>query len=222
MCRKSKFTLLELLIVIAIISILLTLLLPSLSNARESAKNLLCLNNLKTVGIATFLYTDESDGWVVPNTLNTGTNDRWAKYSLFRELNGWDSVNPVWMIPNEGACPKARERCLKENVDYNTASIKDLRCYGPFAIYGGQPHRIMRLLWIKDPSSMGYAGDVWAGWQFSINDFAPRHKNKANIIYFDGHVKSQSNSFISSNYNSSVPWADSEGDTLTNYNDRFH
>ena len=56
-----KFTLMELLIVIAIIGILLTLLLPSLQKARESAKTAVCLSQLKQVGISYFQYSTESN-----------------------------------------------------------------------------------------------------------------------------------------------------------------
>jgi prepilin-type N-terminal cleavage/methylation domain-containing protein/prepilin-type processing-associated H-X9-DG protein len=71
-CRGNKsqqrgFTLVELLVVIAVISILAGMLLPVLENAVDSAKQIACINNLKQIGIATCLYTDDSDGQL-PNT----------------------------------------------------------------------------------------------------------------------------------------------------------
>ncbi|MBE7500068.1 MAG: DUF1559 domain-containing protein [Verrucomicrobiales bacterium] len=59
--RRHAFTLIELLVVIAILAILASLLLPALSRARRSAQSTECRNNLRTLGLALRMYTDESD-----------------------------------------------------------------------------------------------------------------------------------------------------------------
>ena len=220
--KKTAFTLIELLVVVAIIGILASLLMPSLQKARSKARTAVCKSNLKTVGIANILYSDSNDGWFVPNTMNLGNGDRWAKYSQFRQFNGWDAVSPSWMIPNETACPEARIKCISQGVDYNAVSIKDLRCYGPLAIYGGKSHRGLRDGWVKSTSTVGYAGDVYGGWQFSQNDYDPRHENKSVLVFYDGHVEALSNSTIGSSYGSTGPWMDSDGRSLTNINDQEH
>jgi len=63
---RSDFTLVELLVVIAVIAILSSLLLPALGKARDSAKGIICIGNLKTIGVAQSYYSSDNGDWIVP------------------------------------------------------------------------------------------------------------------------------------------------------------
>ena len=65
---KRSFTLIELLVVIAIIAVLAGMLLPSLQQARNVAKDISCLNNLKQLTLPCISYASENDGWILPSS----------------------------------------------------------------------------------------------------------------------------------------------------------
>ena len=64
--KLKSFTLIEVLVVVAIIGILASLLLPSLSKARKSARTSVCMNNAKNISSAIFMYPDDNDGYFPP------------------------------------------------------------------------------------------------------------------------------------------------------------
>jgi|YelNatPaOPRAMG01_1025707.scaffolds.fasta_scaffold04521_2 prepilin-type N-terminal cleavage/methylation domain-containing protein/prepilin-type processing-associated H-X9-DG protein len=65
--KEKGFTLIELLVVIAIIAILAALLLPSVSNAKETARKIKCLNNLRQLTLCWILYANDHEDKLAPN-----------------------------------------------------------------------------------------------------------------------------------------------------------
>ena len=77
-----KFTLLELLVVIAVIGILLTLLLPSLSKARYQTRIAVCASNLKQTAVGFTTYSVSNDG-KFPGVLNAFDSNPWPSYVMY-------------------------------------------------------------------------------------------------------------------------------------------
>lgn len=116
---RRMFTLLELLIVIAIIGILVTLLMPSLGKAREKARIAVCQSNLSQIYKACLVYANNHNRKLPPpgnNTGHSGGGSVWA-YTLNREvsdelhlyLNSKQTDNTVFDCPSNEASPRGEK-----------------------------------------------------------------------------------------------------------------
>ena len=104
------FTLIELLVVIAIIAVLMAILMPALSRARDQAKRIHCISNVKTLSFSWLLYKDDNDDSMVGGMPARSTD--------------------AWMLGPRGSDPDHTEQCkegLRQGLLYSY--VKNVNVY---------------------------------------------------------------------------------------------
>lgn len=87
--RRRAFTLIELLVVISIIAVLVAMLLPALSRAKETARRAVCISNLRQLYVLFQSYAMDSNGWLPINPGYTGPGDSvTSASSSYNDSNG--------------------------------------------------------------------------------------------------------------------------------------
>src|SRR6185369_5731054 len=95
---RHGFTLVELLVVIAIIGVLVALLLPAVQSAREAARRMQCINNLKQIGLALHNYESGVGSLPPGQLLGAGNYDLAAHVFLLQFLEGGTIYNATNFI----------------------------------------------------------------------------------------------------------------------------
>ena len=191
---RRGFTLIELLVVIAIIAILAAILFPVFARAREKARAISCLSNLKQLGVGIMMYAQDYDECVMPGNL----------------CNNGDHVQHWWSDPNGRIQPYVKNTqilvCPSDpsgigyGYNYNLNNGGDSGTTGCYSA-GGRP-----LAKFTRPADTGVLADADVGCRYPGNGgsslwgwhpagynmcggVSGRHNDGANITFADGHAK---------------------------------
>ena len=201
--RSKGFTLVELLVVISIIALLLSILMPSLQKAREQAKRIVCMGNIKQLAIGIVLYAEDNNGKTIGGKIGS-TEMNYADESLVWQSPPDRILNHGWLceygyIPKSSVyyCPSMRHILHKENGEYGWQNWKVSATGGYSHVISGYQFRLpnkygvkagedsgLRSFNIAKHSKISIFSDI-----FYYGRGGPNcHDGMYNIGFIDGHV----------------------------------
>jgi prepilin-type N-terminal cleavage/methylation domain-containing protein/prepilin-type processing-associated H-X9-DG protein len=163
--QRRGFTLIELLVVIAIIAILAAILFPVFAQAREKARQVACLSNMKQITHAALMYAQDYDGCQVPMQLDSDANPKGSpferQYNWVVLLMPYVKNRDVFSCPsNPGTVEQARPRD-PNGQPYQIGTSYGINAhYGAFIAYGFRYD--VRDAEIAKPAQFGIFADGYA------------------------------------------------------------
>jgi prepilin-type N-terminal cleavage/methylation domain-containing protein/prepilin-type processing-associated H-X9-DG protein len=205
--KKSAFTLIELLTVIAIIAVLAAILIPAVGKVRESAHSAKCVSNLRSIGQTIAMYATENNGyypWAVTKS-----------YGAFSPVNPETrpDVGEIATMAGYSTDLYPEVEFIKYNANHifncpsseSTVSYRDYSLNAIVMGWGTEGHAIYdrkKVLNLVDPAKIILAADNGAdnaepanrtyfdvnNWPFTDN-IGGRHNGKANVLFADYHIE---------------------------------
>jgi len=197
----AGFTLIELLVVIAIISILAAILFPVFATVRKRAQYTACLSNLRELGIAVRMYTDDNDSTYFYNLgprfapsviadITPGSHidpadpnsNRWDAGPVMPVLDGYIKDSKLWRCP---ALPVPFVDSAKNYCESSGLTNYQVNAYIAVNTFAGAPHKgPVQENDIVAPTRVKVIEDFW-------NQGVGVHFDGANYACADGHAKFQ-------------------------------